>query len=95
MPQAEAVHLIGERKMRKRTFMAGVAAATLAATSAFGDGHAPVKVGFIFVGPIGDGGWTFEHNKGRLAVEAEFGDKVETVFQESVPEGYRFSPGSM
>ncbi len=47
----------------------------------------PVKVGFIYVGPIGDGGWTYEHNKGRLAVEEHFGDKVETVFQESVPEG--------
>ncbi|SLN52744.1 Purine-binding protein precursor [Roseovarius gaetbuli] len=45
------------------------------------------KVGFIYVGPIGDGGWTYEHNKGRLAVEAHFGDKVETVYQESVPEG--------
>ena len=45
------------------------------------------KVGFIYVGPIGDGGWTYEHNKGRLAVEEHFGDKVETVYQESVPEG--------
>ncbi|MFU8777889.1 MAG: BMP family ABC transporter substrate-binding protein, partial [Roseovarius sp.] len=45
------------------------------------------KVGFIYVGPIGDGGWTYEHDKGRLAVEAEFGDAVETVYQESVPEG--------
>ncbi|MET4127293.1 BMP family ABC transporter substrate-binding protein [Roseovarius sp. MBR-6] len=45
------------------------------------------KVGFIYVGPIGDGGWTYEHDKGRLAVEAHFGDRVETVYQESVPEG--------
>jgi len=45
------------------------------------------KVGFIFVGPVGDGGWTYEHNQGRLALEAEFGDSVETVFQENVPEG--------
>ena len=45
------------------------------------------KVGFIFVGPVGDGGWTYEHNQGRLAVEEAFGDKVETIFQESVPEG--------
>ncbi|MDK3073983.1 BMP family ABC transporter substrate-binding protein [Sedimentitalea sp. JM2-8] len=45
------------------------------------------KVGFIYVGPVGDGGWTYEHDKGRQAVEAEFGDKVETVYQESVPEG--------
>ncbi|PIV77362.1 MAG: BMP family ABC transporter substrate-binding protein [Rhodobacteraceae bacterium CG17_big_fil_post_rev_8_21_14_2_50_63_15] len=45
------------------------------------------KVGFIYVGPIGDGGWTFEHDKGRRAVEAHFGDAVETVYRESVPEG--------
>ena len=45
------------------------------------------KVGFIYVGPVGDGGWTYEHDQGRLAVENHFGDKVETVFQENVPEG--------
>ncbi|KGM89178.1 nucleoside-binding protein [Roseovarius mucosus DSM 17069] len=45
------------------------------------------KVGFIYVGPIGDGGWTYEHDKGRQAVEAQFGDAVETVYRESVPEG--------
>jgi simple sugar transport system substrate-binding protein len=45
------------------------------------------KVGFIYVGPIGDGGWTYEHDKGRLAIEEAFGDQVETVYQESVPEG--------
>jgi len=45
------------------------------------------KVGFIYVGPVGDGGWTYEHNQGRLALEAEFGDSIETVYRESVPEG--------
>ncbi len=45
------------------------------------------KIGFVYVGPIGDGGWTHEHDKGRLALEAEFGDKVETVYVESVAEG--------
>ena len=45
------------------------------------------KVGFVYVGPVGDGGWTYEHDQGRKAVEAEFGDKVETVYVESVPEG--------
>ena len=45
------------------------------------------KVGFIYVGPVGDGGWTYEHEQGRLAVEEHFGDTVETVFQESVKEG--------
>jgi simple sugar transport system substrate-binding protein len=45
------------------------------------------KVGFVYVGPVGDGGWTYEHNEGRLAVEEAFGDKVETVFVENVAEG--------
>ncbi len=45
------------------------------------------KAGFIYVGPIGDLGWSYEHDQGRLAVEEAFGDSVETVYQESVPEG--------
>ncbi len=45
------------------------------------------KVGFIYVGPVGDGGWTYEHDRGRKEIEKHFGDKVETVYQESVPEG--------
>ena len=57
------------------------------ASAAFADAHEKTKVGFVFVGPIGDGGWTYEHNKARLAVEEEFGDKVETVYVESVAEG--------
>ena len=67
-----------------KTLLGAVAAVAIAGTAAAQD---PTKVGFIYVGPIGDGGWTYEHNKGRLAVEEHFGDKVETVFQESVPEG--------
>jgi basic membrane protein A len=74
--------------MKRRTLLASVAAATLAlGGAAFADGHEKTKVGFVYVGPIGDGGWTYEHDKGRLAVEAHFGDKVETIFQENVPEG--------
>ncbi len=46
-----------------------------------------VKAGFIYVGPIGDGGWSFQHEQGRLAVNEHFGDAVETIYQESVPEG--------
>jgi simple sugar transport system substrate-binding protein len=47
----------------------------------------PTKACFVYVGPIGDGGWTYQHHQGLLAVEAEFGDKVETAYQENVPEG--------
>lgn len=45
------------------------------------------KVGFIYVGPVGDHGWTYMHDVGRQALEAEFGDQVETTFVESVAEG--------
>ncbi|MFV0512866.1 MAG: BMP family ABC transporter substrate-binding protein [Jhaorihella sp.] len=45
------------------------------------------KVGFIYVGPVGDGGWTYEHDQARQKLVEHFGDKVETVYQESVPEG--------
>jgi len=57
------------------------------AGGAFAAGMDHVKACFVYVGPIGDGGWTYQHDQGRLAVEAEFGDKVETVYQENVPEG--------
>ncbi|MEG0712700.1 MAG: BMP family ABC transporter substrate-binding protein, partial [Niameybacter sp.] len=43
-----------------------------------------VKAGFIFMGPVADGGWSQSHNEGRLAVEQELG--IETLFKESVPE---------
>ena len=46
-----------------------------------------IKVGFIYVGPVGDHGWTYMHDKGRLAVEKHFGDKVETTYMESVKYG--------
>jgi len=46
----------------------------------------PLKVAFAYVGPVGDGGWTFAHDRARKEVEAEFGDKVKTSFVESVPE---------
>ena len=71
--------------MNRRTLFASVAAATLAATTAFAQD--PVKAGFVYVGPVGDGGWTYEHDKGRLAVEEALGDQVETIYQENVPEG--------
>lgn len=47
----------------------------------------PLKVAFFYVGPVGDGGWSFAHDNARKAVEKEFGDRVVTTFVESVPEG--------
>ena len=46
----------------------------------------PLKVAFAYVGPVGDGGWTFAHDNGRKAVEQAYGDKVITSFVEKVPE---------
>ena len=48
---------------------------------------ADLKVGFVYVGPPGDFGWTYQHDQGRKAVERAFGDRVETTFAENVPEG--------
>jgi len=45
------------------------------------------KVAFVYVAPIGDMGWTYAHNEGRLVVEKELGNKVETAYIENVPEG--------
>ena len=47
----------------------------------------PFKIGFAYIGPVGDGGWTFAHDQARKQLEAQFGDKIETTFVESVPEG--------
>ena len=47
----------------------------------------PLKVGFIYVGPVGDAGWTYAHDLGRKALEAKFGDQVKTTFVEKVAEG--------
>ncbi|MDO9285130.1 MAG: BMP family ABC transporter substrate-binding protein [Aquabacterium sp.] len=46
----------------------------------------PLKVAFAYIGPVGDGGWTFAHDNGRKALEKELGDKIVTSFVENVPE---------
>ena len=73
--------------MKRRTLL-GSAAALIAATAmpAFAQDE-KLKIGFIYVGPVGDGGWTYQHDLARQAIEKEYGDKVETTFIESVPEG--------
>ena len=71
--------------MYRRTLLASAAALAMAAPAFAQD--EPVTAGFIYVGPVGDGGWTYEHDQARLAVEEHFGDQVETIYQENVPEG--------
>lgn len=45
------------------------------------------KIGFVYIGPIGDHGWSYQHHQGLKAIEKEFGDKVETTYVEKVSEG--------
>ncbi len=72
---------------KKEEAAAPVAAAPSApAASAPAPKPEPLKIAFAYVGPVGDGGWTFAHDNGRKAVEKEFGDKVVTSFVEKVPE---------
>ena len=65
----------------------GVLAAALAMAGAAAQAAEPLKVGFIYVSPIGDAGWTFQHETGRRQMVAALGDKVDTKFIETVPEG--------
>ena len=62
----------------------GVFSLLLTITSAFAD---KLQVGFIYVGPVSDHGWTYMHDQGRQLIESELGDQVETVYVESVKYG--------
>ena len=70
----------------KKETPAAAPAATPVAASAPAPKPEPLKIAFAYVGPVGDGGWTFAHDLGRKAVEAEFGDRVKTSYVENVPE---------
>ncbi|AWI53262.1 BMP family ABC transporter substrate-binding protein [Aquabacterium olei] len=71
------------KKEEAATPAASEASAAASAAAAVG----PLKIAFAYVGPVGDAGWTYAHDQGRLAIEKEFGDKVKTSFVEKVPEG--------
>lgn len=73
--------------MNRRTLLATAAALALALPGAALAQVDKVKACFVYVGPIGDLGWTYQHHQGALAVQEAYGDKVEIQFQESVPEG--------
>jgi len=88
--------------LSKRSVLKLAALTTVAATALVGCGKKeepkaaapaatakpePLKAAWIYVGPVGDAGWSFAHDQGRKAVEAKFGDAVKTSFVEKVPEG--------
>ncbi len=79
--------------MRRSAVLKALAGAVLGAaslaivTSLGGQAAEPFKVAFVYVAPVGDAGWTYQHDLGRKAVEQALGDKVKTSFVESVSEG--------
>ena len=78
------------RPSRRTILLATLAATALATTSALyaqTKGSEPLKIGFIYVSPIGDAGWTHQHDIARLAMEKALAGKVTTKYIESVPEG--------
>jgi basic membrane protein A and related proteins len=83
--------LAGCSKEEKTTATPTPAASTASAEVASAPAPAPVasaplKIAFAYVGPVGDGGWTFAHDNARKALEQHFGDKIVTSFVEKVPE---------
>ena len=81
---AAAAALVGCGKKEEAAPVA--AAPTPAPASAPAAKPEPLKIAFAYVGPVGDAGWTFAHDAGRKAIEAEFGDKIKTSYVENVPE---------
>ncbi|MFP8967576.1 BMP family ABC transporter substrate-binding protein [Pokkaliibacter sp. CJK22405] len=71
-------------KRKVQQWLAGVGMMTCAALVHAED---PMKVGFVYVGPVGDLGWSYEHDQGRQEMEKHFDGKVKTTYVENVPEG--------
>lgn len=71
--------------LNRRQVLTGASVLALSGRAAFAQD--PFNVGFVYVGPVGDHGWTWQHDQGRKALEAALGSKVKTTFVENVAEG--------
>lgn len=71
----------------RKTLIAAVSGLLLAGCIGAASAADKLKVGFIYLGPIGDLGWTYQHDLARQALVKELGDKIETTYLENVPEG--------
>ena len=71
----------------RKSLLALAAGLLLAGSVSAASADDKLKVGFIYLGPVGDLGWTYQHEQGRLALVKELGDKIETTTLENVPEG--------
>jgi len=77
----------GKKEEAAAPAAAPAAPAPTAAAPAPAPAAGPLNIAFAYVGPVGDGGWSFAHDQARKALEKEYGDKIKTTFVESVPEG--------
>jgi basic membrane protein A and related proteins len=73
--------------MRKILIAAAAVMVTAGASLLSASAADKLKVGFIYLGPVGDFGWTYQHEVARQALAKEFGDKIETTYLENVSEG--------
>jgi basic membrane protein A and related proteins len=74
--------------MKLRTILASALAAVgIAAGVGYAIAQEKLKIGFVYVGPVGDHGWTYQHDVARKALEATYGNRIETTFVEKVAEG--------
>ena len=73
--------------MRKIMITGAVAALAIGASILSAPAADKLKVGFVYLGPVGDFGWTYQHEVGRREIVKAFGDKIETSFLENVNEG--------
>ena len=72
----------------KRMMIGGLLAAlALGASTLAAPAQDKLKVGFIYVGPIGDMGWSYQHEVGRRGLMEAYKDKIDTSFLENVNEG--------
>ena len=74
--------------MKRKTFrwIAAAAGFGLSVIAASAAADAPLKAAFVYIGPVGDGGWSYQHDLGRLALEKALGDQVKTSYVENVAE---------
>ena len=73
--------------MSKNLIRGRLLASMFFATLTFAAAAAPLKIGFVYVSPVGQAGWTYQHDQARQAMQRTLGDQVTTNFVESVPEG--------
>ncbi|WP_106477662.1 BMP family ABC transporter substrate-binding protein [Phytohalomonas tamaricis] len=75
------------KKQSFKKLLCGLTAALGMSAALSASAQEPLKIGFVYLGPVGDHGWTYQHEQGRQELVEHFGDKVKTTYVENVDEG--------